>query len=148
MSLEEKINGDIKTAMREKAASTLRGLRAIKNALLLAKTDGSGEAITEEREIQILQKLLKQRRESLEIYEKQNREDLADKEKEEIEVIQQYLPKPLSDEELQERLEAIVKELQAETMKDMGKVIGKAKKELAGKAEPGKMAQIIKSLLT
>ncbi|NBB88298.1 MAG: GatB/YqeY domain-containing protein [Bacteroidetes bacterium] len=148
MSLEEEINGDIKTAMREKAASTLRALRAIKNALLLAKTDGSGEAITEEREIQILQKLLKQRRESLEIYEKQNREDLADKEKEEIEVIQQYLPKPLSDDELQERLEAIVDELQAETMKDMGTVIGKAKKELAGKAEPGKMAQIIKSLLS
>lgn len=148
MSLEEKINGDIKTAMKEKAASTLRGLRAIKNALLLAKTDGSGEAISEEREIQILQKLLKQRRESLDIYEKQNREDLAIKEKEEIEVIQQYLPKPLSDDELQERLEAIVNELQAETMKDMGKVIGKAKKELAGKADPGKMAQIIKSLLT
>ncbi len=148
MSLEEKINGDIKTAMKEKAATTLRGLRAIKNALLLANTDGSGEAISEDREIQILQKLVKQRKESLAIYEKQNREDLAVKEKEEIEIIQQYLPKPLSDDELRQRLEAIVHELQAESMKDMGKVMGKAKKELAGKADAGKMAQVIKELLS
>ncbi len=148
MKLEEQINQDIKAAMKAKDATKLRGLRAIKNAILMAKTDGSGDAITEEREIQILQKLVKSRKESLSIYEEQNREDLAEKEREEIETIQNYLPKPLSDEELKEKLSAIVEELNATSMKDMGKVMGRAQKELAGKADSAKVAQLVKALLS
>ncbi len=147
MALEEQINEDIKAAMKAKDAAKLRGLRAVKNAILMAKTDGSGNAMNEDREIQILQKLVKQRKESLSIYEKQDREDLAAKEREEIETIQAYLPQPLSDEELKAKLTAIVKEMNAESMKDMGKVMGRAQKELAGKADPGKMAQFVKDLL-
>jgi len=147
MALEGKINEDIKVAMKAKDAAKLRGLRAVKNAILMAKTDGSGDAMDEDREIQILQKLVKQRKESLSIYEKQDREDLAVKEREEIETIQAYLPKPLSDEELKAKLTAIVNDMNAEGMKDMGKVMGRAQKELAGKADPGKMAQFVKDLL-
>lgn len=148
MALEEQINQDIKAAMKAKDAAKLRGLRAVKNAILMAKTDGSGEAMDEDKEIQILQKLVKQRKESLGIYEKQNREDLAAKEREEIETIQAYLPQPLSDDELKAKLTAIVNEMNAEGMKDMGKVMGRAQKELAGKADPGKMAQFVKGLLS
>ncbi len=147
MALEGKINEDIKVAMKAKDAAKLRGLRAVKNAILMAKTDGSGDAMDEDREIQILQKLVKQRKESLSIYEKQDREDLAVKEREEIETIQAYLPKPLSDEELKAKLTAIVNDMNAEGMKDMGKVMGRAQKDLAGKADPGKMAQFVKDLL-
>jgi len=147
MALEEQINQDIKAAMKAKEAAKLRGLRAVKNAILVAKTDGSGEAMDENKEIQILQKLVKQRKESLGIYEKQNREDLAAKEREEIETIQAYLPQPLSDDELKAKLTAIVNDMNAEGMKDMGKVMGRAQKELAGKADPGKMAQFVKALL-
>jgi len=147
MALEGKINEDIKAAMKAKDAAKLRGLRAVKNAILMAKTDGSGDAMDEDREIQILQKLVKQRKESLSIYEKQDREDLAVKEREEIETIQAYLPKPLSDEELKAKLTAIVNDMNAEGMKDMGKVMGRAQKDLAGKADPGKMAQFVKDLL-
>lgn len=148
MKLEEQINQDIKAAMKAKDAVKLRGLRAIKNAILMAKTDGSGKEIDEGKEIQILQKLVKQRKESLSIYEEQGREDLAEKEREEIETIQQYLPQPLSDEELKERLSAIVEELNAKSMKDMGKVMGRAQKELAGKADSAKVAQVVKALLS
>lgn len=148
MALEEQINQDIKAAMKAKDAAKLRGLRAVKNAILMAKTDGSGEAMDEDKEIQILQKLVKQRKESLGIYEKQDREDLAAKEREEIETIQAYLPQPLSDDELKAKLTAIVNDMNAEGMKDMGKVMGRAQKELAGKADPGKMAQFVKGLLS
>jgi len=147
MTLEENMNKDIKSAMKAKDAVQLRGLRAIKNALLIAKTDGSGEEMNEDKEIKILQKLVKQRKESLSIYEEQGREDLAAKEREEIETIQAYLPKPLSDQELKAKLSAIVDEVGANSMKDMGKVMGLAQKQLAGKADGGKMAQFVKDLL-
>jgi len=95
MTLEEKIGTDLKNAMKAKDKAGIRGIRAIKAAILLAKTDGSGAEITPEKEIKMLQKLVKQRKESLEIYEKQNREDLAQTEREEIEIIEKYLPKQL-----------------------------------------------------
>jgi len=148
MSLENKINEVIKTAMKAKDSAALRSLRAVKNAILLAKTDGSGKEIDEQAEIKILQKLVKQRKESLSIYEEQNREDLAAKEREEIEVIEQFLPQALSREELEEKVSSIISQLGAEGMKDMGKVMGKASQELAGRADGKTLAEVVKSQLT
>jgi uncharacterized protein YqeY len=148
MSLENKINEEIKTAMKAKDSAALRSLRAVKNAILLAKTDGSGKEIDEQAEIKILQKLVKQRKESLSIYEEQNREDLAAKEREEIEVIEQFLPQALSREELEEKVSSIISQLGAEGMKDMGKVMGKASQELAGRADGKTLAEVVKSQLT
>ncbi|MEZ5057223.1 MAG: GatB/YqeY domain-containing protein [Saprospiraceae bacterium] len=123
MSLEAKITEDLKTAMKAKDQAALRGIRAIKSAILLAKTDGSGQAIDDQKEIQILQKLIKQRRESLEIYEKQNREDLAKVEQEEIDVIEKYLPKQMDEAELEAAIKEIIASTNATSMKDMGKVM-------------------------
>jgi len=148
MSLEEKINADLKTAMKEKNQVALRGIRAIKNALLLAKTDGTGSEITEEVEIKMLQKLIKQRKESLDIYLKQNREDLAKVEQEEIIIIEKYLPTQLSAEEITPIIEEIIEMTGAEGMKDMGKVMGKASKRLAGQADGKTISNIVKKLLS
>ncbi len=148
MSLESKINVDLKEAMKAKDQAKLRGIRAIKSAILLLKTDGSGKAIDESAEIKLLQKLIKQRKDSLEIYEKQNREDLATKEREEIEVITRYLPEQLSAEELEEKLKEIVAETGASSMKDMGKIMGIANKRFAGKADGKTISGIVKKLLS
>jgi len=147
MTLEEKIMEALKTAMREKDEAAKRGIRAIKAALLLAKTDGSGQEVTPEREIAILQKLVKQRRESLEIYERENRSDLAQKEQEEINVIEQYLPKQLDASELEAEIRAIIAETGAASPKDLGKVMGVASKRLAGKAEGKAISETAKRLL-
>jgi len=147
MSLEDKINQDIKEAMRAKEEARLRTVRAIKAAILLMKTDGSGEAITAEREIQLLQKMIKQRQDSLLIYQQQNRPDLAQKEEEEMAVIQTYLPAQLSDEELSVRIRAIIAELGASSVKDMGKVMGMATKSLAGQADGRAISAKVKELL-
>ncbi len=147
MTLEEKIMQDLKEAMKAKDEAALRGIRAVKAAILLAKTDGTGKPIDTDREIQILQKLVKQRKESLEIYEKQNREDLAKVEREEIEVIERYLPKQLSEAELEEALRGIIAEVGAITAKDLGKVMGIASKQLAGKADGKLISQVTKRLL-
>lgn len=148
MSLEQKINQDIKAAMIAKDAARLRGLRAIKAAILLAKTEKAGvEELTEDAEIKVLQKLVKQRKESGEIYKAQGREDLFQTEFEEQQVIEEYLPKQLAREEI----EVIVKEIIAETgasgMKDMGKVMGVANAKLAGKADGKTISEIVKSSL-
>ena len=148
MSLESTINTEIKNAMKAKDSAALRSLRAIKNAILLAKTDGSGKAVDEQAEIKILQKLVKQRKESLSIYEEQNREDLAVKEREEIEVIERFLPQPLSREELESKVQEIIDQTGAEGMKDMGKVMGKASQELAGRADGKTLADVVKSKLS
>ena len=121
MSLEQKITTDLKTAMKAKDQVSLRGIRAIKAAILLAKTDGSGSEINEDTEIKILQKLVKQRKDSLEIFNKQGRDDLASKEIEEINIIEKYLPKQLSTEELTSIMKDIVAKVGATSMKDMGK---------------------------
>ena len=147
MSLEQKINDDLKTAMKAKDQSALRGIRAIKSAILLAKTDGSGNEIDEAGEIKILQKLVKQRKDSLEIYQKQNRDDLAATEREEIEIIERYLPAQLSDEELRKIIAEIISKTGAESMKDMGKVMGVASARLAGKADGKAIASVVRELL-
>jgi uncharacterized protein YqeY len=147
MSLEDKINQDIKEAMRAKEEARLRTVRAIKAAILLMKTDGSGEAITAEREVQLLQKMIKQRQDSLLIYQQQNRPDLAQKEEEEMAVLQTYLPAQLSEEELSARIVAIIAEVGATSVKDMGKVMGMATKSLAGQADGRAISAKVKELL-
>jgi uncharacterized protein YqeY len=148
MSLEAKINNDLKEAMKNKDQVALRGIRAVKAAILLAKTDGSGEELNEEKEIKLLQKLVKQRQDSLEIYRKQNREDLAVVEVEEIEVIQCYLPEQLSEDKLKELIGKIIQDTGASGIKDMGKVMGLASQQLAGKADGKAIAAVVKNLLS
>ncbi len=148
MTLEEKINSDLKAAMKAKDKVSLRGIRAIKSEILLLKTDGSGEELNDEKEIKLLQKLVKQRKDSLEIYEKQNREDLAVKEREEIEVIEKYLPQQMNAAELEGIIQQIISQTGAESMKDMGKVMGMASKQLAGKADGKTISTIVKQLLS
>lgn len=149
MSLEQKINEDLKKAMLAKDDKSLRSLRAIKAAILLAKTaeGGSGE-IDEQDEIKLLQKLVKQRKDSLEIYQQQNRSDLAQKEQEEISVIEKFLPKPLSPEELRNEITAVISETGASSQADMGKVMAAATKRLAGKADGKTISGIVKELLS
>lgn len=142
------IDQEIKKAMLAKDQATLRGLRAIKAALLLARTEkGHAEEITEEAETKILQKLIKQRRESADIYKQQNREDLALIEEEELEVIGQFLPKQLDRAEVAAIIEGVIKQSGATSVKDMGKVMGLANKELAGKADGKLIAEIVKEKL-
>lgn len=149
MTLEEKINQDIKAAMIAKDANKLRGLRAVKAAILLAKTEkGHTEELTEETEIKVLQKLVKQRKESAEIYKNQNREDLYAIEVEEQEVIEAYLPKQLSREEVEKIIKDIISTTGASSVKDMGKVMGAANQQLAGKADGRTISELVKSLLT
>jgi len=147
MSLEERINQDLKEAMKAKDQVALRGIRAIKAAILLEKTSGTKHDLDADADIKILQKLVKQRRDSLDIYEKQNRPDLAQTEREEIEIIERYLPQQLSEAELRAELEAIVAETGASSMKDMGKVMGTASKKLAGRADGKAISSIVKELL-
>ena len=147
MSLETKIMEDLKEAMKNKDEATKRSIRAIKAAILLQKTDGSGQALDEAGEIKILQKLVKQRQDSLDIYIKQGREDLAAPEREEIEVIQKYLPAQMSEGELEAALKKIMASTGASSMKDMGKVMGMAQKELAGKADGKMISIVVKRLL-
>lgn len=140
--------GELKTAMLAKDEKALRSLRAIKAAILLAKTsEGSGGELKEEDEIKLLQKLVKQRKDSLEIFNQQNRTDLAQKEQEEIEVIEKFLPKQLSPEEIKIELAAIISEVGAASPADMGKVMGAATKKLAGKADGKTISALVKELL-
>ena len=147
MSLEERINQDLKEAMKAKDQAALRGIRAIKAAILLEKTSGAKHEISNEVEMKIVQKLIKQRKDSLDIYQKQNREDLAQTEREEIEVIKQYLPKQLTREELRVEIKKVIDELGASSIQDMGKVMGTASKKLAGKADGKTMSGIVRELL-
>ncbi len=147
MSLEIRIMEDLKTAMRAKDAVALRSIRSIKAEILKAKTDGSGREIDEAREIQMLQKMVKQRKESAEIFQKQNREDLAQPEIEEIAVLEKYLPQMMSVEEITTILKGIIAEVGATSGKDMGKVMGVATKQFAGKADGRLVSDTVKSLL-
>jgi len=148
MSLEIQINQDIKAAMIAKDTAKLRGLRAIKAAILLAKTEkGHSEDLTQEAEVKVLQKLVKQRRESAEIYKSQNREDLYEIEVEEEKVIEAYLPKQLSKEEVEAIVKAIIAETGASSIKDMGKVMGATNQKLAGQADGKTISEVVKSLL-
>lgn len=147
MSLEQKLMTDLKEAMKAKDQAKLRSIRAVKAALLLMKTDGSGDEITEEKEIKLVQKLVKQRKESLDIYVKQGREDLAAVEREEITVLETYLPEQMGEEELTTIVKGIIDKLGANSMADMGKVMGMASKELAGKADGKAISGIVKQIL-
>ena len=148
MSLLEKINTDLKTAMKEKNAAKLQALRAVKSELLLEQTSsGASESISDEKGIKIIQKLIKQRKDSAEIYKAENRTDLYDKEINEIGFLEIYLPEQLSDEELTAIIKAVIDETGASSMKDMGKVIGMVNIKVAGKAEGKVIAQKVKSLL-
>lgn len=148
MALANTIDQDIKSALKAKDTPRLRALRAIKAAILLAQTEKAGARdLSEEQELKILQKLAKQRNESLELYEQQNREDLAVKEREELEVIQEYLPKQLAADDLEKEVQAIISELGAAGPQDMGKVMGVASKRLAGKAPGQEIAATTKRLL-
>lgn len=147
MSLELQVMAQMKDAMKAKNEALLRGLRAIKAAILLAKTSGSGDLSTDD-EIKLLQKLVKQRKDSLEIYRQQNRTDLAQKEEEEIQVIETFLPKQLDAGELKAIIQQIIAETGAASPSDMGKVMGVASKQLAGKADGKTISAVVKELLS
>lgn len=149
MSLEQSIMAEMKEAMKSKNEAALRSLRAIKAAILLAKTsEGAGGELKEEDEIKLLQKLVKSRKDSLEIFQQQKRDDLAKKEEEEIAVIERFLPKQLSAEEIKATLKEIIGETGASTPADMGKVMGVATKKLAGKADGKTISALVKELLS
>jgi len=148
MNLEQKIMGELKTAMLAKDEAALRSLRAIKAAILLAKTsEGASGELKAEDEIKLLQKLVKQRKDALEIFEQQNRADLAKKEKEEIAVIEKFLPAQLSAEEIKAELSKIIADVGASSPADMGKVMGQATKQLSGKADGKTISALVKELL-
>ena len=147
MSLEAKLTTDLKEAMKAKDQVALRTIRAIKAAIMLIRTDGSGKELDESGEIKLLQKLAKQRKESLDIYEKQGREDLAVKEREEIAVIERYLPQQMGADELRSYVQGVITKTGASSMKDMGKVMGMASKELSGRADGRAISTVVKELL-
>lgn len=150
MSLEIQINSDIKTAMLAKDKKTLEALRAVKAGLLLIKTGGDihSEEIPESVEMQLLQKLVKQRKESAGIYAAQNRADLADDELFQAEIIEKYLPKQISEEEIKILIQELIHKNGASSIKDMGRIMGLASKELAGKADNKTISLIVKELLS
>ncbi|EHQ29950.1 GatB/YqeY domain-containing protein [Mucilaginibacter paludis] len=149
MSLIEKIDQDIKKAMLAKQESTLRALRAVKAALLLARTEkGASDVLTEEAEIKVLQKLIKQRKESADIYKTQNRDDLYQIEIDELQVIEVYLPQQMERAEVEQRIKQLIVDLGATSIKEMGKVMGAANKELAGKADGKTISEVVKQLLS
>lgn len=148
MNLEQKIMGELKAAMLAKDEAALRSLRAVKAAILLAKTsEGAGGELKEEDELKLLQKLVKSRKDSLEIFQQQNRTDLAKKEEEEISVIEKFLPKQMPPEEVKAVLAKIIADVGATSPADMGKVMGTATKQLAGKADGKLISTLVKELL-
>ena len=148
MSLKEQIDSDIKQAMLNKQKDELRALRAIKSLILLAETEkGKQGELMEDVEMGLLMKAAKQRKDSIQIYDDQGRQDLAQKEKDELTIIERYLPKQMSEEEIENELNGIIASIGAQGMKDMGKVMGLATKKLAGKAEGKKIAELTKKLL-
>lgn len=148
MNLEQQIMSQMKEAMKSKNEASLRGLRAIKAAILIFKTAEGNKEITADDEIKLLQKLVKQRKDSLEIFQQQKRDDLAKKEEEEIAIIEQFLPKQLNAEELKIVIADIIKQTGATSAADMGKVMGVASKQLAGKADGKTISTMVKELLS
>ncbi len=149
MSLEQKVMAEMKEAMKSKNEAVLRSLRAIKAEIIKAKTEpGAGGEIDEATEQKFLQKMRKQRKDSLDIFTQQGRTDLAQKEKEEMEVIEKFLPKQLTEEEITTAVKSIIAETGASTAADMGKVMGIASKQLSGKADGKTISGIVKELLS
>lgn len=148
MSLQQNIDQDIKSAMLSKDSVRLRGLRAIKAALLLAKTEkGASDNVSEDTELRVLQKLVKQRKESAEIYQAQQRPDLYQIEYEELQVIEAYLPKQMDLDAITAHVKEVIAQTGASNMKDMGKVMGLVNKDLAGKADGKTISEVVKQLL-
>ena len=148
MSLQKQLTDAMKTAMKAKDSLALQALRAIKSELLLAKTSGSGEELSENDEIKILQKLVKQRKESAKIFSQQGREDLAKPELEQADVIAKFLPEQLSEDEIEKVVAEVIAQTGAVSMKDMGKVMGLVNAKLAGKADGKTISTIVKQKLT
>jgi uncharacterized protein YqeY len=148
MSLTEKIASDLITAMKAKDKISLEAIRAAKTAFVLARSDkGADSVLTAEEELKIIQKLVKQRRESAAIYKEQNRQDLYEKEVTEADVLEKYLPAKMSEEELLGIIKGIIEKVGAKSPSDMGKVMGAATKELAGKADGKEISAIVKQIL-
>lgn len=148
MSLENTINEAIKTAMKEKDKVALDSLRAVKSQILLVKTEAKGAEVSAEQEIAILQRMIKQRKDSYEQFAAQGRNDLAEVEDAQMKVIEKFLPKQLSPEELEAEIKKIISEVKAETMKDLGKVMGAASKALAGESDGKSISETVKRLLS
>jgi uncharacterized protein YqeY len=149
MSLKQQIDGDIKKAMLSKNKEELEALRSIKSLILLAETEkGGSDDLSPEAEKKLLMKAAKQRKESAEIFEQQKRQDLADKELQQLEVINRYLPKQLSEEEIKTALRNVIEEVGAKGPQDMGKVMGAATKKLAGQADVKVISELVKKLLS
>lgn len=147
MSLEKQIQQDIKAAMLAKEKVRLESLRAIKAAILLVKTADGSEEVSDDAVVKLIQKLVKQRKETALVYKDQNRQELADKELEEAACMEVYLPKQMSEQEIEEALKAIIADLGAAGPQDMGKVMGVATKQLAGKADGRVISTLVKKLL-
>ncbi len=148
MSLEQTINTDIVTAMKEKDKVALDSLRAVKSQILLLKSEAKGAEVSAEQEIAILQRMIKQRKDSLEQFLAQNRADLAEVEESQMKVIEKYLPKQLSAEELEAEIKQIIADVKAESIKDLGKVMGTASKILGGKSDGKSISEMVKKLLS
>lgn len=148
MSLENTISDAIKTAMREKDKVALDALRAVKSQILLLKTEAKGEEVSAEQEIAILQRMIKQRKDSYDQFTAQNRSDLAEVESAQTKVIEKFLPAQLSAEELETEMKKIIAETGAESAKDLGKVMGIASKALAGKSDGKSISEMAKKLLS
>jgi len=147
MSLQSKIMEQLKAAMKAKDTVALQALRAVKSEILLAQTKGTGVEFTEDDEIKLLQKLVKQRKDSADLYIEQSRQDLADPELAEAKIISQFLPTQMSSEDLKSFISELISKLGASGMKDMGKVMGMASKKLAGKADGKAISTLVKELL-
>jgi len=149
MSLKQQIDTEIKNAMKAKNKEELQALRSIKSMILMAESEkGAEENLSEDGEMKLLMKAAKQRKESAETYKENGRDELADAELLELKVIEKYLPKQMSEEELKEKLEGMIAKVGASGPQDMGKVMGVATKELAGKADGKMISQLVKQLLT
>lgn len=148
MNLEQKITEALKVAMKNKDRVALDSLRAVKSQILLVKTESKGAEVTEEQEIAILQRMIKQRKDSYEQFVAQNRNDLAEVEEAQMKVIEQFLPAQLSPEELEKEIKQIIAEVGAESIKDLGKVMGMASKSLAGKSDGKSISEMVKKLLS
>jgi uncharacterized protein len=149
MSLQDKVMTEMKAAMRAKDANKLEALRAVKSAILLAQTDAAGkDGLNEDEELKLLQKLVKQRKESAAIYKEQGREDLAQPELDQAAVIEDFLPEQMSEEEIEKEIDNIIAKTGASGMQDMGKVMGMASQELAGRADGKTISGIVRKKLS
>ena len=147
MSLQTEVMTKLKEAMKAKDKVALESLRAVKSALLLAQTSGDAKELSAEDEIKLVQKLVKQRKDSAALYKEQGRNDLADPELAQVAVLEQFLPEQMSEEDLKSVIATIIEKVGASSMKDMGKVMGMASKELAGKADGKAISNVVKALL-